>query len=259
VSLDKAGIGRRNLIATAATVTTVLATAPRHALAGQGHRDIGVFADLPLRAAMAAASRAYANAGPGEVAVLASPATLILAQIAHNPSADILVLPQAFMDEAVRRDFIDPASRRDSWQNTIVLAVRAGDAASPGEDLKALVAGASVAVTDPTVASTLDGQAIANRLGLAGAAGKIIGVANTDDAVFMLRRGDVRFAIVLATDLAANPGLKQAAALPSTEPMAYAFALSRRPPSRNAQAFYDFLNTADGHAALQRAGLEIAA
>jgi ABC-type molybdate transport system substrate-binding protein len=236
-----------------------MAAAPLGAVAAQGHRDIGVFADLPLRAAMAAAGSHYSNADPGAVAVLASPAPLILAQIAHNPSADILVLPPAFMDEAVRREFIDTASRRDNWRTAIVLAGRAGEAASAGQDLKALLAGASLAVTDATVASTLDGQAIATRLGIGGVAGKIIGVANTDDAAFMLRRGDVRFAILLATDLATNPDLKQVAPLPGIEPMAYAFALSRRPPSRNAHAFYDFLNTSDGQVALQRAGLEIAA
>jgi ABC-type molybdate transport system substrate-binding protein len=224
------------------------------ARADAGHADVGVYAEPTLQPALRAAGRLFTRQQGAGLEVLSASAPLILAQIQHNSAEDLVVLPAPFMDEAERRGFIDPSSRRDAWRNRLVVAARAGDPAIGTEDLAALLKAGPIAVTDPTVAATIDGRAVLAALGLAGAA-QIAGVATDADAAFMVTSGATRLALLCLTDVRANPALA-VAALPDTPPVRVQLALNRHPPSRNAQAFYDFLGGPAAHSVLHQAGLE---
>jgi ABC-type molybdate transport system substrate-binding protein len=218
--------------------------------------DVGVYTEPTLAPAIGAAGRLFtARHGPG-VAVLTAPAPLLLAQIQHNSAHDLLIVPSAFMDEAAKRDYVQPGTRHDAWRNRLVIATAAGVAPNKTNSLTDMLAGGPIAITDPTQASTLDGHAVLDTLGLTASA-HVLGVANTGDAVFMVTTGAARFALVYLTDVRANRGLVVAATLDAVPPVTYSVALNPHPPSRNAQGFLDFLGTGPVVAGLREAGLEL--
>jgi ABC-type molybdate transport system substrate-binding protein len=212
-----------------------------------------LYAEPTLAPALRRVGHAFTEKfGPG-VSVLTAPPTLLLEQIQHNAAHDVLIVPAATMDEAQARGFVTAASRKNAWTNAFVIAAAAGAAKT---DLATLFAAGPIAVTDATVAAAFDGHALLATLGAPPPA-RIIGVANTRDAADLLLAGGARSALLYLTDVRARPGLSVAVALEKTPPAAFAFAMNPHPPSKNAQAFVDFLTTPQAVALLHGAGLEI--
>ena len=232
----------------------LVATAAR---AGAWARDVGVYAEPTLAPGLRAVGRAFTAEQGAGVAVLTAPAPLLLAQIQHNAAHDLLIVPASFMDQAALLKYVQPRSRRPAGRNRLVVVAAAGTLPPAGADLASLLAEGSIAVTDPTPADTLDGHAVLAALGLKPA--HVFGVADTGDAVAMVQSGAARFALVYQTDARANAGLAVVATPDAAPPTDYAVALNPDPPSRNAQAFLDFLATGSSLGMLRRAGLEIAA
>jgi ABC-type molybdate transport system substrate-binding protein len=248
------GVGRRHLLL-GAGVTVLTATAAR---AGNWANDVGIYTEPTLAPALRGVGKLFTTQfGPG-VAVLTAPATLLLEQIRHNAAHDLLIVPASFMDQAASLRYIAAPTRRDGWHDRLVITAAANGATVRPSSLAALLAGGSIAVTDATVASSLDGHAVLDTLGLSHTAA-IVGVANTEDAAFMVRTGAVHFALVYETDVRANPALVVAAKLDATPPAQFAVALNPDPPSRNAQAFMNFLSDSRAVAVLRDAGLEMPA
>jgi len=245
-------LGRRGALGAAAAAVLL---AGRPAAAAPWATDIGLYAEPTLAPVLRDIGRLFTARHGAGVAVLTAPPTLLLEQIQHNAAHDLLIVPSAFMDEAVKSSFVAPASRRDAWKNPLVIAT-AGTA--PSTDLATLFASGPVAVTDPTVASALDGQSVLKNLDGAQAA-RIIGVANTGDAADLLLAGSARSALLYLTDVRARPGLSVAVSLAGSPPEHVAFALNPNPPSKNAIIFYDFLATTASRDRLSAAGLEISA
>jgi molybdate transport system substrate-binding protein len=217
--------------------------------------EVGVYAEPTLAPALRAAGRLFTSRHGAGVAVLTAPAALLLEQIQHNAAHDVLIVPAAYMDQAVARGYVRARSRRDAWRDELVIAMAAG--ASGGQDAHALLARGTIAVTDPTIASTLDGRAVLDGLGL-GATARVQGVGSTADAAFMVARGTVLLGLVYLTDVRADPSLSVAAKL-AAPPVTFAMGMNPAPPSRNAQAFMDFLATDAATAELRHWGLGLAA
>jgi len=242
---------RRALLSGGVAVLAVTA-----ARAGGWATDVGVYAEPTLAPAVRAAARLFTARHGAGVAVLTAPAPLLLEQIRHNAAHDVLIIPASLMDEAVKRNYVRPQTRRDAWRDKLVIAGAAGSAQASSGNLNALLRRGPIAITDATVASTLDGHAVLDALGLTGSA-HIQGVANTADAAFMVASGALPLALVYLTDVRANRTLEIAANLDTAPPVTFASALNPDPPSRNAQAFLDFLATEPAVAQLRLAGLEV--
>jgi molybdate transport system substrate-binding protein len=217
--------------------------------------EVGVYTEPTLAPAVRAAGRFFTARHGAGVAVLTAPAPLLLEQIQHNAAHDVLIVPAAFMDQAVARGYVRAESRRDAWHDDLVIAAAAG--ASGGQDARALLGRGTIAVTDPTVAATLDGRAVLDGLGL-GVTAHVQGVGSTADAAFMVAQGTVKLGLVYVTDVRANPALSVAAIL-AAAPVVFAMGMNPAPPSRNAQAFMDFLATDAAMAELAHWGLGFAA
>jgi molybdate transport system substrate-binding protein len=244
---------RRHLFGIAASAPFALIGAAR---AGGWAEHAGIHTEPSLRPALREAADAFTAATGIGVAVLTAPAPLLLAQIQRNPAEDILVLPSHFMDDADKRNYIARDTRQDAWRNPLVLAVDAG--AKPAS-ADAILARGTIALPDATVASSLDGRAVLEQLGLTTKAAKLIGTANTLDAAYLVTTGAAASALIYATDLRAMPALALGAVLPASAAQPLSFALNRDPPSKHARALWDFLQTQQAKTRLQSAGLEMTA
>jgi molybdate transport system substrate-binding protein len=240
---------RRGLLLTLPAVPLVMVAAPP---AEAETTDLILNCDTALAAPMLAAARLFAKTHGVLVNVFPTPPGLILPQIARHIQNDMVITRTAAIADAVAAMTIAAdAPHGGQWLNRLVIARRAGASGS-------IVTG-RIAVADATPGSDMDGPAILRHLKLG--QGGVWGVIDTDEVAFVLLRGQVEVGLLHMTDIRANPGLEVIAAIPdaAVPPILYSIAvtkLSRRP---NPQAFIASLSTPDGVAALQAAGLEVAA
>jgi hypothetical protein len=206
---------------------------------------VTVFCDQTL----APAFRALDGIGGIGVSPLSAPPALMLAQIQRHTRDDILFTLAASMDQA--GSLIQPGSRIDGvFSNSIVLAGRAGGAN------RASLAGAMVAVTDPTPAATFDGRAVlaANNL----APRSILGAANTGDVAFLVATKAADYGVVYATDVKADARLTVVATLTAPPALtSYAAALNAHAVSPDAGTLLTLLRGGDGADRLRAAGLTV--
>lgn len=219
---------------------------------------VTVFCDPTLAPALRGfdpLARAQAGA---PVAVLSAPAPSLLAQIARHARNDVLFTRSTVMDQAAAAGFVVPATRRDGFANALVLAVPAGRKAVPEAELARFLAGATLALTDDTPASGLDGRAVLAANGLE--AGHVQGMASTADAAFLVITGAAEAALLYRSDVAAEPRLAALAEL-KADPMlaAYSLAVNTHAVSPNARALAGIIASQGGAALLRQSGLMVAA
>ncbi len=215
--------------------------------------DVVVYCEPALRHAIEHAGALFRAQTHVPVRVFAAPGPLNLAQLARGVRDDVLIARAAEMDEAARQDLIDPASRIDGWHNRLVLAVRGGPVHAATVD--ELLNGGTVAVTDPTVVSGLDGFAVIAKLGKADS---VTGAGDTIDVAFLIGSGSARLGLVYLTEVRTDPALSVGWQIPPeiAPPVAFAAALNRHALSQNSRMFLDFLHHADAMAQLHADGLE---
>ncbi len=249
------GLGRRAVLALLAVA------AARPAAAAEGRAaipDLAISCDATLQPALRRVAALFSARTRAPVHLFSAPPTLMLAQIERQTQTDLLITVAGALDEAAQRRLIKPETRIGSWRNRLVIAARQGDA--PGTDVLQRLGDGSFAVTDPTIEETFDGPAVLARLGLAEPLGsRLIGVANTAEVVFLLKRGTARLGLVQRTDVRADPALAVAAAVPdgAYAPIVYGAAAAATAASPNAQAFLDFLGSEQARNQLRSDGLEI--
>ncbi len=209
-----------------------------------------VFCDPALRPAI----KALAPLAGVEIAILSAPAPAMLAQIARHTRDDVLVTLAASMDQAAAQNFIDPKTRVDGLSNPLVLAGLTGG----GISFRAT--GLRIAVTDNTIISGLDGAALLAANGVSPGANRLVGTANTQDALFLLLTGAVDAAVTYQTDAKSCAGIGILTMLHATAALtAFSAAVNAKSISPNAGALVNLMRSAAGIAALNAAGLEIAA
>jgi len=216
---------------------------------------VTVFCDPTL----APAFRALDGLGGLSVAPLCAPGPLMLAQITRHTRDDVLVSLQPVMEQAAAAGLIDPSSRIGGLANTLVLAARAGTAPPPPgrAALAALVAGARLAITDPTPAAAFDGRAVLAANGLSAAS--LEGAANTADVAFLVATGAADLGLVYRTDVRDNPRLVEVAALQADPALtAYVAALNARAVGTGGKTLLAQLRSPAATARLQEAGLTCA-
>jgi ABC-type molybdate transport system substrate-binding protein len=210
---------------------------------------VTVFCDPALAPAM----QALAPLAAVKLAILCAPAPAMLAQIARHTRDDVLVTISTSMDQAAAQNFIDPKTRIDGFSNPLVLAGLAGGAKPSNARLR-------IAVTDDTVISGLDGAALLAANGFAPGDNRLVGTADTQDALFLLLNGAVDAAVVYRTDAKSSARVEIMRPLQADAALtAVSAALTAKAVSPNASALLNLMRAANGMAALSAAGLELAA
>lgn len=216
--------------------------------------DVTVFCDPTLKSAMLSLS----GLGGFNIYPLCAPGPLMVAQIIRHTRNDVLFTLDTVMDDAVAAKLVVLASRRGGFSNNLVLAslrrASRGPLDQPG--LQSLLTKAQVAVTDDTPASNLDGRAIlaANNL----TAPNIQGAANTGDVAFLLTTGAADVGLIYQTDVLADPRLTILATLTAPPTVTnYAAAVNASAFSPNAQALINLMQSPNGIARLNTAGVKV--
>lgn len=223
--------------------------------------DVVVFCEPALRHALGDIAELWRAQTGIPVRLFTSATAAELEQIAHHARDDLVIgAGEEKAAEAIRRQLIEPDTIERLWRNRLVVA-RAASAQSPGVVLAALAGKAPIALVDPGIALAGDDSKKAlQALGLWDAVtAKSVGVVDTADASYLLTQGEVRLALVYATDVAADPALAVADKLPaqSYEPIVYWAAETAHALSPNVGKFRKFLRQDSVQARVKADGLEV--
>ncbi len=224
--------------------------------------DLTISCDPTLQSAIRRVGARFTAETGAPVHVFSAPPPLLVAQLERDVQIDILLTLAATLDEAARRGVVQPATRVVGWTNRLVVASLAehapGSALTDASGVADLLGSGRFAATDPTIAATIDGPAVLDRLGLrAKLAGRLIGAANADEVSFLLTSRAARFGLVHLTDVRADPRLQVVATVPLSAhaPINYAAAATSVMKSPNTDNFLDFIVSAPAGQALVDAGL----
>jgi molybdate transport system substrate-binding protein len=221
--------------------------------------DLVVFCEPTLRPALVEIGSLWQNRTGTPVRVIAAPTPLLLEQLSHHIRSDLIVA-QGDPVQATERQLIKPDTRFDAWRNRLVVAQKATQPMNSW--LAALRDGnGRIALVDAALAT--EGTATQQALEAAGlldaAAGRSIGTADTAEAAFLLATGAARFAVIDATDLAADPGFASAGTLPEDTypPIRYWIAQTDAAVSPDTARFQAFLRDKPAQEIARRNGLEV--
>jgi molybdate transport system substrate-binding protein len=230
--------------------------------------DVVVFCPLTLRPVVTQLGRQWTQETGIPVRVFAAPTWANLAQLARHTRDDVIIGEgDAAAASAGAQNLIKSETLLQLWQNKLVAAslaaelskARAASATTP-LDLASVAGKAPIAIVDPGVATAgAESQQALQSLGLWDAVtSKSIGVVDTADAAFLLTQGDVKLAVLYATDVAGHPDFAVTDTLPAANPpIVYWAAQTERALSPNAAKFLDFLHRAEVRAQGREAGLEV--
>jgi ABC-type molybdate transport system substrate-binding protein len=225
--------------------------------------DVVVFCEPTLRAVVTALGAQWSEETGIPVRVFAAPTWANLAQLARHTRDDVIIGEgDAAAASAGAQNLIKGDSVLRLWQNKLVAAALASELAkaAPPLDLASVAGKAPIAIVDPGVADAgAESQAALQALGLWDAVkGKSVGVADTADAAFLLSAGDVKLAVLYATDVRGHPDFAVTDSLPNAAPpIVYWAAQTQRALSPNTAKFLDFLHRAEVRAQGRDAGLDV--
>jgi len=248
-------IGRRRVMLAAA----MLGATPLAARSEWLRDEVVVYADPPLRRVVGAIGARFVQAQ--RVRCFCAAPLQMVALLAHGTQDDVLVTQSAAMAAAAQGGLVS-GPRARLWRNRLVFAASGAGPAARDFDaaaLRAAVGGGRLALPDPSDASTVDGPALLHRLGVAdGLAARVLGAADSEDAVASLQRGEAAVALCHASEVAGDPGMRVLMRVPDDAyaPIIYEAALSRAAWSRYNAPFMAFLAARTAPEAT-RHGLEV--
>ena len=221
--------------------------------------DVVLYCDPDIAHACAAVGAEFRSRTGVPVRVKAAPSVQQLALIAHGTRTDVLMTLTPQLDAAAAQRLLASGNRAGPWRDALVLGGR-GIAALPAtpdaSGLAAVQGGGRLALIDPTETGSLDGAAVAQRLGWrpAATAGALDGV----EVAWQLAHYASRLGVLPRSALLEQPSLSVVAPIPpdAYPPIRYSAAVVHQALSRHATEFLDFLNTPAARAVLAGAGLE---
>ena len=223
--------------------------------------DVVVFCEPTLRHVVTELGARWRKETGIPVRVFAAPTWSNLAQLVRHTRDDVIIGEgDAASAAATAQNLIKGETVSRLWQNKLVVAALARElqkarAASPpvALDLASVAGRAPIAIVDPEVAPAgkQTAQALQTLKLWDAVNGKSIGVVDTADAAFLLSEGNVRLAVIYATDVSSHPGFAVTDPLPAAdgEAIVYWAAQTQRALSPNAAKFLDFLRRAEVRAA----------
>lgn len=225
--------------------------------------DVVVFCEPTLRHALDDLGALWRNKTGIPVRIFTSPTPALVEQVAHGARSDVLIGEGEASETAVaERHLIEPATLARLWRNQLVVAARAGtDREGAPPDLAVAAGKEPIAIVDPWASSAgVASEKALQALGLwQRVSARSPGVADTEDAVYLLIQGKARLAVVYASDAAADPALVVRDKLPrdSYGPIVYWVAQTEHALSPNAGKLIAFLRTPEARQKAQADGLEM--
>lgn len=247
-SLPVRARSRRSLLGIA-SCGAVLVQLPAGLLAAE--RTL-VLAAASLKDVLEALARAFAGTDGTRVRYAFAATSTLVRQLEQGIEAGVFISADLdWMDHAVQRGLVEPASVVELIGNRLVLVAPRGEVAPfalrRGADLRAPLADGRLAVADVRAvpAGRYAKQAL-ERLALwHQVAGRLAITENVRGALALAARGEVRLAAVYETDALADARVEVVARFPaeSHRPIRYPAALVRGHATEEARAFLRFLGT----------------
>jgi hypothetical protein len=209
--------------------------------------DLAVTCDTTLATALREAGAAYTARTSVRIFVFPTGPGLILPQLERDIQNDILITRLPIIEQATQRGLIAHVSA-ERWRNPLVIAGARGASALDQ----------TLAVTDPSPASDLDGPAVLARLGLK--PNHVLGAVDTDEVAWLIANGMAQAGLLHMTDVRAN-GLDVIRPVPADiwSPAVYGACVTRLSQRPNPEGFIAFLATSGAAPRLAAAGLELQA
>jgi len=227
-------------------------------------QDLTVFAAASLANALEDIGRLHREAGGGIVRFSFAASSTLAKQLEAGAPAGIFVSADVrWMDYAVQKKLVLPASRVVIAGNTLVLVVPASRATTvtiaPGFDLGAIIGGdGRIATGDPAhVPVGRYAQEALTRLGVwTIAERRLVRADNVRAALVLVERAEVPLGIVYATDAAITPKVRIAGTFPADthSPVIYPAALVTGHDSPAARRFLEFMSGERVQAVYERYG-----
>lgn len=252
-------IGRRGVIGAAGALSLLPAVARAEWL----RDEIVVYADPALRPAMVVLGARFRAFRGVRVRTFCAAPGQMLRLLAHGTQDDVLITQTGPMAEAAQHGLVSGVPRK-LWRNRLVFAARgdgARDAAFDAGGLVAALGDGRLALPDASDACTVDGPALLAKLSFGRLlSGRVLGAADTEDAVATLRRGEAALALCHSSEVTGTPGLRVAMRVPDDtyDPIVYAAALSHGAWSRYQDPFMAWL-AGDAANAVPGLGLQVLA
>lgn len=226
-------------------------------------RYVVLYCDPTLRPVLRQLGDRFGASRDAPVTIFAAPPTQALALLAHGTQDDLLITTEASGAKAEAQGLASKTGPL-GWRNRLVVAASRADPEAlatldPAAVLRRLGDG-RFALTDPTPVATIDGPAILARLGLDKAlAGRITPAASTDEIGFLIRTGAARLGLCHRTDIRADGGLTEIAALPdgAYDPIRYTLSRTVHAWSANMEDFARWLGSEQSQMLLRAQGLEV--
>src|SRR5690242_2732470 len=193
-----------------------------------GTIDLALTCDTTLAPVLRRLAAAYTAQTSARIFVFPTGPGLILPQLERNIQNDILVTQTPAVDQAIQQGLIAEISPA-SWRNSLAVAgLGAGSALDQ-----------TLAVTDPTPASDIDGPAVLTRLGLKPR--RVLGAVDSDEVTFLIANGSAQAGLLYMTDVRAH-GLAVVQAVPADvqAPAVYRACITRLASRPNPGGFLAF-------------------
>ncbi|MFC4624534.1 molybdate ABC transporter substrate-binding protein [Daeguia caeni] len=217
---------------------------------------VTVFAAASMKDVIDEAARQFSAKDGTQIVASYAASSALAKQIEAGAPAQIFISADLdWMSYLARRKLIDPASRQIIAGNALIIAT---DQAMADSDARTLLDARRFAMGDPSnVPAGKYGKAALETLGLWGEVKKnAVFTENVRLALQYVVLGEVKAAIVYASDRMAAPELKEAYRFPASShaPILYPAALIEKNASDQARAFLAFLTGPAGQAIITARG-----
>lgn len=209
--------------------------------------DLALTCDTTLAPVLRRIAAAFTAQTSARIFVFPTGPGLILPQLQRNIQNDILVTQTTVIDQATQQGLIaDVAAPR--WRNSLAIAgLHAGAALDQ-----------TLATTDPTPASDIDGSAVLTALGRKPR--RVLGAVDSDEVAFLIANGSAQAGLLHMTDVRAH-GFEVVQAVPADicAPLVYRACITRLAGRPKPGDFLAFLTTQAAVRVLSDHGLEVQA
>jgi molybdate transport system substrate-binding protein len=225
--------------------------------------QITVFAAASMTNAMAEVEERFEAATGHEVVVSLAASSALARQIQQGAPADVFISANPDWMDVVEGDgLVEPDSRFDLLNNTIVLIAHGTDAAAvemgPDLDLAGLLDGGRLVMAlVEAVPAGIYGKAALESLGLWSVVAPSVAQAdNVRAALALVARGEAPYGIVYATDAVAEEQVSVVATFPAEThpPIVYPAAVVAGRDSPLVEQFMAYLRGPEARAAFERQG-----
>jgi molybdate transport system substrate-binding protein len=255
-------LGRRRIVL--ATVAGLVL--PLRAARSATVQPVRIFAAATLQDALAAAMASARAALHVPVTAVYGPSSALVKQFENGAPGDLFFAADTdWMDEAVARKVVDPATRVDLLSSTLVLVAPASQATAttiaPGFPLAQMLGDGRLAMCDPMMMPAgRYGRAALQKLGVWDSVkARVANAADVRAALAYVARREAPLGIVFDTDARLDPGVKIVGTFPadSHPPIVYPIAAVAQSRNPDTARVLRFLVSPEAKPIFERYGYEV--